>query len=305
VVALPLVYREHAKRGRKPKDGTVAPKVGRWSLAVSELRGGSRYALEEHHDAYASAVAHLGLKRGIRGSDQTPAQNKGRREQYTPKASVAEKVAKAERDRLGAEALKRRDFAGELLVKVDAFHDQADADRVVTAQDRAQAAEDTKITTAALEAAQAAYLRAKRLEAQAAEDRDAAARERIRIASEAKLLAEAREVVKAEKLQLKQLQDVAADGIARNDSIRSRLESAYAAAQDFLKKFEAVQRIGGLGAIVTAAVQAARNLEQSVSGLIRKPASETMPAQKAEPSLSPEQLAQFQAQVMQNARRGR
>ncbi|QNP45979.1 plasmid recombination protein [Sphingomonas sediminicola] len=74
VVAVPLVQREHAVRGRLPKHCArdeagkpidVRPKVLKWSLDPSSIRGRSKQ-LEANHDEWAAACEKLGLVRGSR-----------------------------------------------------------------------------------------------------------------------------------------------------------------------------------------------------------------------------------------------
>ncbi|MDE1918942.1 MAG: hypothetical protein KGH96_23085, partial [Sphingomonadales bacterium] len=79
VVSMPIVTREHKRRGRKRKDQTEAAPVTKTTLAADQLRGGSKYALEKEHDEWAAFVSHLGLKRGQRGSQLSAEELRDRR----------------------------------------------------------------------------------------------------------------------------------------------------------------------------------------------------------------------------------
>lgn len=106
VVAVPLVRRLHATRGRKPKDCPVGPdgkpidprpSVEKYSLDVTSERGLSRQ-LERNHDEWADACKDIGLVRGERGSDMTEEQRRARRNRQTGRASMAEKQARQQRE---------------------------------------------------------------------------------------------------------------------------------------------------------------------------------------------------------------
>lgn len=96
VVSVPLVTREHKRRGRKRKDGTEAPPITKTTLAADQLRGGSKYALEQQHDEWAAFVAHLGLVRGRRGSELSSEERRDRRLR-DPQASLEGERRAAER----------------------------------------------------------------------------------------------------------------------------------------------------------------------------------------------------------------
>jgi len=96
VVAIPLVTREHKQRGRKRKDGTVPAPVMKTTLAAEQLRGGSKYTLEQQHDEWAAFVVHLGLVRGRRGSELSPEDQRDRRLR-DPQASLEGEKRAAER----------------------------------------------------------------------------------------------------------------------------------------------------------------------------------------------------------------
>jgi hypothetical protein len=96
VVSLPLVTREHKRRGRKRKDGSVPEPVLKTTLAADQVRGGSKYALEKEHDEWAAFVAHLGLKRGRRGSELSAEEQRDRRLR-DPQASLEGEKRAAER----------------------------------------------------------------------------------------------------------------------------------------------------------------------------------------------------------------
>src|SRR5690606_26047412 len=80
VIFVPLVKREHSKRGRKP-NGTPRdtngkplednrPKVEKWTLDVSSMRGRPS-DLEKNHDEWAEICAPFGLVRGAKGSEMS------------------------------------------------------------------------------------------------------------------------------------------------------------------------------------------------------------------------------------------
>lgn len=111
VVSVPLVTREHRRRGRRRKDGQEAPPVLKTTLAAHELRGGSKYALEHEHDEWAAFVAHLGLERGRKGSELTPEERRDRRLR-DPQASLQGEKAAREREKIVENARK---LNGELV----------------------------------------------------------------------------------------------------------------------------------------------------------------------------------------------
>lgn len=134
VVSVPLMQREHAKRGRKPKNcpvGADGKKIDtrkkelKWSLDASSQRGQSRF-LEKNHDDWAQACEPFGLIRGAKGSEMTAAERRARRNRQTGRASLAEMEARQERERLQKE--------------IEEKEKEAEADRLA-ARDARRAAE--------------------------------------------------------------------------------------------------------------------------------------------------------------------
>ncbi|EMD81627.1 plasmid recombination protein [Pacificimonas flava] len=97
VVSVPLSTRLHKTRGRKRNDGFERPPVMKTTLAASELRKGGKRALEREHDDWSRAVAHLGLKRGRRGSELTPEEVRERRLRDRQASRQGEEAAKLRR----------------------------------------------------------------------------------------------------------------------------------------------------------------------------------------------------------------
>ncbi len=148
VISVPLVERAHSRRGRKPK-GTprdangkpledLRPKVTKWTLDVSSVRGRSS-DLEKNHDEWAAVCQPFGLVRGQRGSDMTTEQRRARRNRQTGRSSKAEMEARQERERLHEEAERSRargaDYEKETKTKAEA----AEADRIAAKQEREEA----------------------------------------------------------------------------------------------------------------------------------------------------------------------
>lgn len=112
VVAVPLVFREHAVRGPRPKDCELdakgkridyRPKVEKWTLDVSRERGLSSQ-LERNHDEWAEACKHVGLARGERGSDLELEERRARRNEQSGRASMTAKLDREDRERKNREA---------------------------------------------------------------------------------------------------------------------------------------------------------------------------------------------------------
>lgn len=143
VVSVPLVQREHSKRGRKPKNlprdatGRVLQddrtKVMKWTLDASSLRGSSR-DLEKNHDEWAEECRNFGLVRGVKGSEMTEEARRARRSRQTGRSSQAEASARVERERLyrsaeshEAEAKKRAEETQKELKAAKLASAEADA----------------------------------------------------------------------------------------------------------------------------------------------------------------------------------
>lgn len=158
VIAVPLVFREHAIRGPKPKDCKLdengkpidyRPKVGKWSLDVSSERGLSSQ-LERNHDAWAAACEDFGLVRGERGSDMTLEAKRARRNSQTGRASMAEKEAREKREGLerAAHEFNERAEANDKVAKK--LLEEAAAEKAA-AEDARQEAERSRKAQLALE----------------------------------------------------------------------------------------------------------------------------------------------------------
>lgn len=181
VVAVPLVEREHAPRGPKPKDCELdahgkpidyRPRVRKWTLDPSSLRGSSR-DLEKNHDEWAAECEPFGLARGERGSDMSKEARRARRNRQTGRSSIAEKEARERRESSGAEAEADRDRAKKLAE--DAEEKQAAAEAAMAEAERlkiAQADRDRElrelVTAAAADRTIAADERKKAAEARRA-----------------------------------------------------------------------------------------------------------------------------------------
>jgi hypothetical protein len=137
VVAVPLVQREHAVRGRPPKGCPrdeagkpidPRPKVLKWTLDVSSQRGRSQQ-LEKNHDGWAAECAPFGLVRGLKGSEMTEEERRNRRNRQTGRASMAEKVAREDREALGREVQANHADSEVYLERARALRAQAEKDK--------------------------------------------------------------------------------------------------------------------------------------------------------------------------------
>lgn len=148
VIAVPLVEREHSKRGRKPtgtpRDETGKPledsrdKVMKWSLDVSTLRGRSS-DLEKNHDEWAEACKPFGLVRGQKGSDMPTEQRRARRNRQTGRSSKAEMVARQERERLHEKANRSRKRGANYVKQAKIKAKAAEAERLAAKMEREEA----------------------------------------------------------------------------------------------------------------------------------------------------------------------
>lgn len=148
VISVPLVERAHSKRGRKPK-GTPRdengkaledsrPKVTKWSLDVSSIRGRSS-DLEKNHDEWAEVCEPFDLVRGAKGSAMTQEQRRARRNRQTGRSSKAEMEARQERERLHEEAERSRASGEDYEKAAEAKARAAEADRAAARQEREEA----------------------------------------------------------------------------------------------------------------------------------------------------------------------
>lgn len=232
VVSIPLVTREHKQRGRKRKDGVEPEPVMKTTLYASADRGGSGRRLEEEHDKWAAAVAHIEvdghrLQRGRRGSDLTAEERRDRRlrddkasrqGEARARTRAAEKAAAAaaEADRKRAAEIRREaedDRAAMLAEAAEAttaMVEQAKrikADLEAEAKDResaaaaaeARAADAERLMKQRLAASEEASRELKRVRRDAQADREAAARDRATAAKAASDAAAAREDAAAQR----------------------------------------------------------------------------------------------------------
>lgn len=148
VISVPLRERAHSKRGRKPK-GTPRyengkpledsrPKVTKWSLDVSSIRGRSS-DLEKNHDEWAEACKLFELIRGAKGSDMTEEERRARRNRQTGRSSKAEMEARQERERLHEEAERSREQTHSYEEEAKSKAEAAAADRIAAKQERDEA----------------------------------------------------------------------------------------------------------------------------------------------------------------------
>lgn len=174
VISVPLVERAHSKRGRKPKGAPrdengkpledSRPKVTKWTLDVSSIRGRSS-DLEKNHDEWAEVCRPFGLIRGAKGSEMTEEQRRARRNRQTGRSSHAEKDAREERERLHGEAeVKAKDAEADRL----AARHEREAAEAASVRARAQEAENERVRGELAKAEANLAARKKALEEQAA-----------------------------------------------------------------------------------------------------------------------------------------
>jgi hypothetical protein len=178
VVSIPLVTREHAQRGRKRKDGTAPKPVVKTTLAAKEIRGGSKFALEREHDEWSAFVAHLGLKRGTRGSEIGPEEMRERRLRDPQASRQGEEAARLRKslkakEAAGADAMIKMIETGQQLAdRLKAEAEETVAKEIADAKAKATAASEQQ-NAARLDREAAAAARTA-----ADEDRKKAAEER-------------------------------------------------------------------------------------------------------------------------------
>lgn len=135
ILAVPLVFKERAKRGRARKGREGAKRAAQpaaWGLSAKDFIGGSKHEHEKLQTDYWQSVADLGLKRGI-SKKITGARN------MAPAKYRAMQAAKlAEIEQHSAEAVKDFEMAQEL--RSHAEKDRQEAARVLAAADDTAAA---------------------------------------------------------------------------------------------------------------------------------------------------------------------
>lgn len=148
VIHVPLVERAHAKRGKKPKSvprdengkplSDPRPKVVKWSLDCSAIRGLSSQ-MEKNHDDWAEACEPFHLIRGAKGSSMTKEQHRARRNRQTGRSSHAEMDARKERERLHGELEAELERTAKLQKEAEEAKKRLDAAEAATREAEARA----------------------------------------------------------------------------------------------------------------------------------------------------------------------
>ena len=135
VLAVPLVFKERAKRGRARKGREEAKRNSQppaWGLSAKEFIGGSKHQHEKLQTEWWEAVADLGLRRGIPkkitgARNMSPAQYRAQQQRKLSEIEAKETEAAA-------------DLATAKELRVDAAQDRQEAARVLSAADDTAAA---------------------------------------------------------------------------------------------------------------------------------------------------------------------
>lgn len=135
ILAVPLVFKERAKRGRarKGREGVERkPQPPAWGLSAKDFIGGSKHQHEKLQTEWWEAVADLGLRRGIPkkitgARNMSPAQYRAQQERKLSEIEAKDTEAAA-----ALAAVKE--------LRVDAARDRQEAGRVLASADDTAAA---------------------------------------------------------------------------------------------------------------------------------------------------------------------